>query len=414
MTREKVKQQELIPHLFRTEFSRIAAVLSKQFGLEHLEAAEDIASETFLAALETWSYKGVPENPTGWLYAVAKNKARNMAARNKLYQEKVASFSASHEGLTFEIDLSEQNISDSQLQMLFAICHPSIPRESQIGLALRVLCGFGVDEIANAFLTNKETINKRLFRAREKLREENVKIEFPDDAKINGGLDTVLTTLYLLFNEGYCSESDSQIIRKELCLEAMRLLYMLVGNPLTNRPPVNALLALMCFHTSRFEARKNINGELVLYDDQDESLWNQELISKGVYFLKEASHGNDLSKYHLEASIAYWHTIKLSSAEKWQNILKLHDQLLAIENSPIASLNRAFAFSKVHGCEAAIVEVEKLKLENNPYYHTLLGELNWEIDGAKSKASFEKALALTRTKPDKQIIQKKLRNFEKV
>ena len=307
-----MQQQELIPHLFRTEYRKITAVLCKLLGVEHIEVAEDLASETFLAALESWSFKGIPQNPTAWLYSVAKNKTRNYIARSNIFSGKVAheiKYSATDKE-EIEIDLSEQNITDSQLQMLFAICHPSIPTEAQIGLALRVLCGFGIEEIANAFLTNKETINKRLFRAREKLRIEKVKIEFPAAPEITNRLQTVLTTLYLLFNEGYYSESDDSVVREDLCLEAMRLASLLTENEQTNRPDVNALLSLMCFHASRFQARKNEKGEVILYHQQDETLWNQELIARGVYFLHEASQGDKVSKYHLEANIAYLHTIK--------------------------------------------------------------------------------------------------------
>jgi RNA polymerase sigma-70 factor (ECF subfamily) len=216
-------EQELIPHLFRTEFSKICSVLCKLFGITHIEAAEDIASETFLSALETWPYKGIPENHTAWLYTVAKNKAKNYFARNHLFAEKIAKQvkTLSTDKEEIQIDLSDKNITDSQLQMLFAICHPSIPAEAQIGLALRILCGFGIDEIADAFLTNKETINKRLFRAKEKLRIEKIPIQFPASVEINDRLENILTTLYLLFNEGYYSESNESIIRQDLCLEAM-------------------------------------------------------------------------------------------------------------------------------------------------------------------------------------------------
>src|SRR5678815_3005718 len=196
-----MQQQELIPHLFRTEFRKITAVLCKHFGIEHIEIAEDIAGDTFLQAVETWTYKGLPANPTAWLYTVAKNKAKNYFHRSNIFSEKIALDikNSSPQTEEPEINLSDENITDSQLQMLFAICHPSIPTEAQIGLALRILCGFGVNEIASAFLTNKETINKRLSRAKEKLRSENVKIEFPGKTEINDRLETVLTTLYLLF-----------------------------------------------------------------------------------------------------------------------------------------------------------------------------------------------------------------------
>ena len=182
-------QRELIPHLFRTEFRKITAVLTRQFGIEYIGMAEDIASETFLSALETWPFKGIPENPVAWLYTVAKNKARNHLIRNKVFQSKIEpglkSVSSSIE--TIDIDLSDQHISDSQLLMIFAICHPVLSSESQVALALKILCGFGIEEIANAFLTNRETINKRLVRAKEKLRLENVMIEMPRDEEIEPG-----------------------------------------------------------------------------------------------------------------------------------------------------------------------------------------------------------------------------------
>lgn len=408
-----MEEQELIPHLFRTEFRKIAAVLCKHFGIAHIETAEDIASETFLSALETWSYNGIPQNPTAWLYKVAKNKAKNLQQRDKLFDEKISVELKNSSSILqeMEIDLSEKNITDSQLQMLFAVCHPSISIEAQIGLSLRILCGFGIDEIASALLTNKETINKRLFRAKEKLRTEKVKIEFPFAEDIHARLQTVLTTLYLLFSEGYYSESQDTVLRKDLCLEAMRLTYLLIENEQTNLPAVNALLSLMCFHASRFEARNNSDGAQILYEDQDEALWNQELISRGVYYLNCASTGNEISKYHLEAGIAYWHTIKEDSQEKWETILQLYNQLLMTEYSPIAALNRTFALSKANGKAEAIVEAEKLNLKDNHFYFTLLGELYREIDNKKAKLNFQKALSLAKTQTDKQTLQKKIDNL---
>lgn len=405
-----MQQQELIPHLFRTEFSKITAVLCKAFGIEHIEAAEDIASETFLAALENWTYKGIPENPAAWLYTVAKNKARTYLQRNRLFDQKISSHlrQSQEEDEESAIDLSGANITDSQLQMLFALCHPAIPPESQIGLALRILCGFGIDEIAHAFLTNKETINKRLFRAKEKLRQEKVAIEFPGEAAIGNRLEAVLTTLYLLFNEGYYSECQDSVLREDLCLEAMRLTCLLLESPQTCLPKVKALLALMCFHASRFAARKDERGEMVLYHDQDSSLWNTELIAKGTYFLHEASQGNQLSTYHLEAVIAYWHTIQEDTKEKWENVLQLYNQLLQIRYSPIAALNRTYALSKANGKREAIVEAEKLKLEGNPFYFALLGELYTGIDNREAERNFRQALSLAGTAADRRAIQKKL------
>lgn len=405
-----MEQPALIPHLFRTEFSKITAVLCRAFGIAHMELAEDIAGETFLTALETWPYKGVPDNPTAWLYVVAKNKAKNYLQRNQHFAEKIARQlkEASRENEMADINLSDENIADSQLQMLFAICHPAIPKEAQIGLALRILCGFGITEIADAFLTSKDVINKRLLRAKEKLREEKAVMAFPGPAAINGRLDTVLTTLYLLFNEGYYSESRDAVIREDLCLEAMRLTYLLIENELTNQPMVKALFALMCFHASRFEARKTANGEIILYQDQDETLWNDELIARGARFLHEASQGERLSRYHLEATIAYWNTQKEDTAEKWDHILQLYNRLLQLAYSPVAALNRTYALSKVKGKEVAIAEAEKLQLTRNHYYFVLLGELYTGIDNNKAVQYLEQALGLAVTLTDKRTIEQKI------
>jgi RNA polymerase sigma factor (sigma-70 family) len=411
-----MENNELIPHLFRTEYRKIVAVLCKRLGFDQIETAEDITSDTFLTASQTWALKGVPNNPTAWLYNVAKNKTASHLRRHYLFENRIArelknnadSSQDTSSGDIPEIDLSPQNINDSQLQMMFAICHPSISPEAQIGLSLRILCGFGIEEIANAFLISKETVNKRLFRAKERLREEKIRIILPDPPEIEERLAPVLTTIYLLFNEGYYSVSQNKTLRKDLCLEAMRLCTMLIENKATNKPPVNALLSLMCFHASRFEARLDKNGGLILYEDQDTNLWNSDLISKGGYFLNNAASGDNLSKYHLEAGIAWWNTQKDDTKEKWENILQLYNRLLQIEYSPIAALNRTYALSKANGKQQAITEAEKLGLTDSHFYFALLGELYTGIDNQKAKQHLQQALALAKTQTDKQSIQKKI------
>jgi RNA polymerase sigma factor (sigma-70 family) len=401
--------EELIPHLFRTEYRKIVAVLGKRFGFDQMEIAEDITSDTFLTAAQTWGLEGVPKNPAAWLYNVARNKAVNYLQRHITFENRIApelrgDSSGTHE---IEIDLSPHNINDSQLQMMFAVCHPAISAEAQIGLSLRILCGFGIEEIADAFLTSKEIINKRLFRAREKLREEKIRIELPDSSAMDERLAPVLTTIYLLFNEGYYSVSQEKTLRRELCFEAIRLCTMLVEHKNTNKPQVNALLSLMCFHASRFEARLNKDGEIILYDEQDTSLWNPDLVSKGAYFLNCAATGDRISKYHLEAGIAYWNTQKQDTPEKWENILQLYNRLLQIAYSPVAALNRTYALSKANGKQQAIAEAEKLDLADNHFYYTLLGELYTGIDNEKAEENFQKALSMAKTQADRQAIQKK-------
>lgn len=405
-----MEQTELIPHLFRTEYRKLVSVLCKLFGINHIEIAEDIVSDTFLVASELWGLKGLPENPVAWLYTVAKNKTKDYLKRNTLFAQNIAkeikyTTTTSEE---IEIDLSAKNINDSQLAMMFVVCHPCNAAGAQIGLALNLLCGFGTDEIANAFLTSKTVIYKRLQRAKEKLRTEKIKIAQPTPSEINDRLPAVLTTLYLLFNEGYYSSSQDVTLRQDLCLEAMRLTYMLVEHEHLNQPAANALLSLMCFHSSRFDSRRNQHGEIVLYQDQDTDLWNRELIEKGEYFLNQASCGNNLSKYHLEAGIAYWHTIKEDSEKKWESILFMYNHLLFIEYSPIAALNRTYALAKARGKKEAITEAEKINLTGHHLYHSLLGELYTGINNTKAIEHFNNAWALTRSTADKLIISNKI------
>lgn len=405
-----MKQAELIPHLFRTEYRKIVSVLCKLFGIEHIEIAEDIVSDTFLLASELWGLKGLPENPTAWLYVVAKNKTKDYLRRNSFFAQNISKELTCNPTTTedIEIDLSIKNINDSQLAMIFVVCHPCNPAEAQIGLALNLLCGFGVDEIANAFLTNKNAIYKRLQRAKEKLRTEKIKIEQPTVAEIDDRISTVLMVLYLLFNEGYYSSSQDITLRKDICLEAMRLNYLLIENEQMNKPFTNALLSLMCFQSSRFDARLNQNGQTILYQDQDTDLWDQELIGKGEYFLNKASQGDKISKYHVEAGIAYWHTIKADTKEKWESILQLYNELLLIEYSPIAALNRTYALAKANGKKEAIREAEKIKLKDNHLYHSLLGELYTDFDNSKAISHLQNALGLAKSTADKMLISNKI------
>lgn len=409
-----MEQEALLPHLFRTEYRKIVSVLCYLFGIEHIEVAEDIVSDTFLSATESWGVKGIPDNPTAWLYTVAKNKTKNYLKRNSFFEQKLSADLKYTANKTEEldIDLSNKNIADSQLAMMFTVCNPCNSNEAQVALALNLLCGFGIQEVADSFLTSKEVIYKRISRAKEKLKEANIKIEQPTLSEINTRLDSVLTTIYLLFSEGYYSTSQNTTLRKELCSEAMRLNYLLLENVTTNKPTVNALYALMCFHSSRFDARTNENGEMILYEDQDETRWDKKLIDKGKYFLNCASTGDNLSKYHLEAGIAYWHTHKKDSYEKWENILQLYNHLLILEYSPIAALNRTFALAKTNGKQEAIIEAKKLNLTGNPFYYSLLGHLYTGLDNTKAVQHFRTALQLTNSITDKLTITRHIERLD--
>jgi len=407
-------EYESLKHLFQQEFSKMVAVISKLFGLQHIEIAEDIVSETFLQATETWGIKGIPQNPTAWLYAVAKQKTLYHFRRNKILDKKIIPELKITQQITNQIeepDFSMDNIKDSELQMMFAVCNPSIASEAQIALALRILCGFGIDEIAEAFLSNKETINKRLFRAKEKLRTEKVKMELPSKNEIPNRLDNVLHIIYLLFNEGYYSKTQNEILRKNLCLEAMRLCVMLTEYERTNLPKTNALMALMCFHASRFSARETDENSSVLYEEQNEELWDTALIKQGMHFLILSVQGEELSSYHLEARIAYWHCMKDDTKEKWKDILQLYNLLLQINYSPSVALNRTYALYKARGKKEALIEAEKLQLTSNHFYFVLLAELYKDIDNGKAKFNFQKAYDLAKTQTEKQVIREKINNL---
>ncbi len=404
-------EHESLKQLFQQEFAKMVAVISKHFGLRHMELAEDIVSETFLQASESWGLKGMPDKPAAWLYAVARQKMLYHFRRNKIFEDKVVPELVDRQRLeTDAFQFSLETIKDSQLQMLFAICNPAIASEAQIGLALRILCGFGIDEIAEAFLSSKETINKRLFRAREKLRTEKVTMELPPEHQISRRLDNVLHIIYLLFNEGYYSKTQNQLLHKDLCLEAMRLCLMLTTCERTNTPKTNALMALMCFHSSRFAAREDSknDNDLILYDEQNEALWDAGLIRQGTYFLGRSAEGDEMSSYHLEARIASWHCRKEDHPEKWRDVLALYNQLLQVNYSPGVALNRVYALYKAKGYQAAILEAEKLNCDHDHFYYVLLGELYRHGDKKKAAFNFEKAYELAKTATEKRSLKRKI------
>lgn len=404
--------KELLPHLFRQEYAKMTAVLCRRFGLNHFEIAEDIASDTFLKASEHWAINSVPENPTAWLYTVAKNKTKDYFKHISVFENRISQNIKPEEAVwELDIDVSEQLITDSLLSMIFAVSNPANSSESQTCLTLQILCGFSVEEIANAFLTKVETIRKRLHRARTNLRNDNFQINNLNQADIKSRLTTVLRTLYLLFNKGYYSKNSNRQIRKDLCAESLRLTLLLTENPLTNTTQVNALLALMCYQSSRLDARTTENGDTILFEDQNRDLWDQSLIEKGNYYLVNATNGNEISKYHLEAGIAYWHAAT-TNKNKWEYILQLYNQLVLMEYSPITVLNRSFAFAKVHGSKKAITEMEKLDLIDDSYYRGLLGYLYADTDIEKSIYHYNRAIELTKSKVERKTLKREVERLK--
>jgi RNA polymerase sigma factor (sigma-70 family) len=417
MLEQQVNQ--LVGHLFRHEAGKMAAVLTRLLGFQSLDLTEDIVQDTLLQAMSTWKIKGIPENPSAWLYTVAKRKAIDTIRQQHIHHDHHSEIGRA---LQSEWTLSptvkslflDNEIEDSQLRMIFACCHPAIPYESQIALTLKMLCGLSTAEIASSFLTNEETISKRLYRAREKIKEEKINLDGPAPATIPGRLDAVLHGVYLLFNEGYNSSHTNQLIRHDLCEEAMRLCLLLARNTVTDLPKVNALLALMCFQASRMDARLSGEGNIILLKDQDRSQWNRPLIEKGKFYLEKSAAGDEISEYHLEAMIASCHT-EAESFEKtnWKTILELYTTLSHVKPSPVVEMNKAIAIGYLHSPIEGLIALKKVSgLEHNHFYYTALGDFSAEA-GDKEKATdyYLQALNLTSSATEKNFLKDKLQTI---
>ena len=400
-----------IDHLFRVESGKMVAVLAKILGFDRLEAAEDIVQDTFIKAVENWKIHGYPDNPQGWLYTVAKNKATDYLRRGQVRQRiegELYNAVPVEYTITAHLEKAFYEIKDNQLGMLFAVCHPVIPEESQVSLALKTLGGFSTAEIAKAFLTNEETINKRLYRAKDKLRKQNIQLEIPQGSALSERTSSVLKTIYLLYNEGYHSTSQETVIRKDLCLEAIRLALLIYDSDLPKDKDNIAILAMMCFHTSRFESRINEIGELVPFAKQNKEKWNKELIQRGIQYLRELDINNLQSAYQVEAGIAYLHTIP-DSEDKWSGMLALYNQLRSFKNNPVIILNIAFVISKARNNQEALDFLNnEHSLVKGYLYHALSGELLKSIDPQKAKEAFETAIKLATLTAEKKILEEKL------
>lgn len=399
--------QQKLSEIFKSEYSNLIAVLSNYYGIKDLQLAEDIVSETFVKAMKSWSHKGIPQYPQAWLRKVAQNLYFEDYRRQKNFNDKISKDITPQSEPVESIEITEKLIEDSQLRMIFLLCDPELNREAQLCIALRILCGFSTEEIAKALLSNKEAVNKKLYRAKKSL-QNSLSIEHeltPSDYQDR--LDNVLRVIYLLFNEGYYSSTVEENIRNELCWEAMRLGLFLSNQTHFELDHVRALIALMCFQASRLQARQSDEGDDLLYDEQDPSLWDQELIKKGMQYLNMASKGARVSKYVLEATIAFWHT--QDQEGKWDKILMLYNKLLTIEYSPIIAMNRSYALARAHTPEKAIEEALKLELKDHAHYLCLLAELyrmNEDIDLEINYLN--KALKLTRKANETALIQRKL------
>lgn len=398
----------------------MVAILTRLFGIHNLELAEDIFQDTLHQALKDWSLGPIPDNPSGWLMVVAKRKAINAVRRERLHR----SFARDMDALlksewttayTMDQVFLEDEIKDSQLRMIFTCCHPALPMEGQLALTLKTLCGFNIAEIAGAMLTSESNINKRLYRVKEKIRNEEIPFTVPAGHQLLPRLDAVLLVIYLLFNEGYNSSGDYAVIRQDLCLEAMRLAMLLTEKPVTNSyHPVYALLALLCFHSARLDARIDTNNSLIVLEEQDRSRWNRGLISEGLQFLAQSTGGDQVTAYHLEAAIAAEHC--LAPEFESTNWARIHDYYLALEKlkpTSVIRLNLAIATGKKDGPRAALRLLHILErnhvLDNYYLLDASLGEF-YQLLGQKEEALlyFRRARELTRSTAIREVLDKKI------
>jgi RNA polymerase sigma factor (sigma-70 family) len=411
---------QLIDHLFRRESGRLVAVLTRIFGPENLDLAEDVVQDALMEALSQWSSKGLPQNQSAWLFRVAKNKALNAVNREKYkrrYSSDVAHYLRSEWTAEPALDhlFSEQEMLDDQLRMMFTCCHPSISRDSQVALTLKTLCGFSIPEIAKAFLTTEENIHKRLVRARQKIRENRIYFELPGGKELEKRLDTVLEAIYLLFNEGYSASGGDTLIRYELCEEAIRLVEIMAEHPgFKNKSQVHALASLMLLNASRFMSRLDEKGNILTMAQQDRSQWNRSLMHRGFDYLEKSACQGEISIYHILAAISAYHCSAPDfDATDWKSILLLYDQLALIDHSPLVLLNRAVAVSMVSGAQKAIEELDRIK--NDPFiqsyhlFYTTQAEFYIRLNQfSEAIGPIEKAIRLSRLPSEKELLRRKL------
>ncbi|HEX5481167.1 MAG TPA: sigma-70 family RNA polymerase sigma factor [Terriglobia bacterium] len=409
---------ELSEHLFRHEAGRMVATLTRIFGVHNLALAEDVVQEAFCRALETWKFRGVPENPSAWLMATAKNRALDVLRRErtaKTFAPELARQLESEWTLapTVEEEFGPASIKDDQLRMMFSCCSPRLSEEAQVALILHILCGFSVAEIASAFVSSHPAIEKRITRSKRVLAGSRKLFDISGSEDFARRLPTVQRALYLLFNEGYHGASPEAAVRSDLCHESIRLTSMLLKNPLGATPSTYALAALMFLNAARLPARI-VSGNLTVLADQDRSLFDQGLAEEGLRLLERSASGSELTDYHVEAAIAWVHiSAQRSEDTDWAAIISLYDKLMAIRPSPVVALNRAIATAQREGPQRGLAEVRAIKdlerLDKYPFYHAALGE--FEIRSGhldEARGHFATALSLARNPMERRFFEQRI------
>jgi RNA polymerase sigma factor (sigma-70 family) len=413
---------QLVDHLFRHEWGKLVTVLTKLMGPHCLQLAEDIANDTLLAALQQWKIKGVPPNASAWLFAVARNKAIDVLRRQHVQQRYVQQISHLQQSPYLPDTATATDLhylADDQLKMMLVCCAPGLQQAGQLALMLKTLCGFSVAEIARAFITQPATIEKRLYRARQHLKEQNISFDWPPPHEIALRIATVLKGIYLLFNEGYNSSQHNQLIRTDLMEEAMRLCGIVATNTYYPTDAAHALLSLMYFTASRNAARQNADGKILLMHEQDRSLWNRQFIGKAIWHLQNAATTAVLSEYHILAGIAYEYA-KTENYQQtnWPAILHYYQLLMEHFPSPIVALNQAIALGEYQGPQACITHLQSWAtnstLQQYYLYHATLGEMHARLQQIPAALQyFTTAKQLTHAAAELNLLNQKINDLLK-
>jgi RNA polymerase sigma-70 factor, ECF subfamily len=410
---------QLVDHLFRNRAGQMVAWLTRIFGPAHLELAEEVVQDALVKALQQWPYSGVPANPGGWLFRVARNGALDVLRRTAAFRERASQIAIELQREPDVDHASEFAVEDDELRMVFMCCHPSLPRDGRVALSLKTVGGFSVAEIARAFLTSEATIAQRLVRAKKALRDHRVGLELPRGAELTPRVDSVLEVIYLLFNEGYNAHAGENLIRHDLCGEALRLGRLVALAPRIAAPSAHALVALMAFQAARLPARVDANGEMVLLEDQDRALWDRQLVALGFAHLERSAKGLEMTTYHVQAAIAAVHAGAASAGEtRWGEILSLYDDLAELNPSPVILLNRAVALSRVSGPAVALEALRAIEVDPAlANYHLLpsvKGRLLAELgDLVGAATNYRQALERPCSEPERRFLLRRLRACER-
>lgn len=410
---------QLVDHLFRERAGQMVAWLTRVFGPAHLELAEEVVQDALVKALQQWPFSGVPDNPAGWLFRVARNGALDRLRRDASFRGRAPDIAAEL-ARSAEIvagDALDDVLRDDELRMVFLCCHPTLAPDARVALSLKTVGAFSVREIARAFLASESTIAQRLVRAKRQLRDIKASFDLPSGGELAQRLDSVLEVVYLLFNEGYAAHDGDDLIRVDLCRESLRLARLVADSPVTGVPAAQALASLLAFQGARLRARIDEAGEMVLLEDQDRALWDDRLLTLGFSYLGRSAAGRVMTAYHVQAAIAAVHAAApTAQATRWDAILGHYDDLLAINPSPLVALNRAVALAKVAGAPAGLRALSAIEAEPTLRNYYLLpsvkGRLLAEVgdrDGAA--AAFKAALAQPCSEPERRLLTRRLKDL---